>query len=128
MSKRWNEDSLETGASPVKTLMVVAVAVVAALVGLKFAGAYMDIRGIQDDLQSLNSDLPLECVGDRLCEEQLVTHIESVRMEHGRDVVLDYESMGYWALEDRFAVDGTRTIDLVLYKYVWPFTVDVQRK
>jgi hypothetical protein len=117
----------ESGMSLVKLLMLLVVALVLGVGGLKVAAAYLDIDGISRDLQALarDGDLRTHCVADPRCESALIDQIEQTREFRGRDVVLDFTSMEYFASENRFEIRGEKTVDLLVHRFVWPFTVSV---
>lgn len=120
----------ESGMSLVKMLFVLVVAAVLGVGGLKLAAAYMDIDGISRDLQALanEGELRTHCVADPRCESALIDQIEQTREFRGRDVVLDFNSMEYFASENRFEIRGEKTVDLVVHRFVWPFTVSVSNE
>lgn len=109
----------------VKTLLIVLIVLVAGYVGLKMAGAYMDVSGIQADLAGKASDIPFDCAGSRRCGDKLVDAIETLREERQRDVVLNYESADIDAETNKFTMQGMKVIDFKVNKVVWNFLIEV---
>ncbi len=113
--------------SLVRLLLLLVMALALGVGGLKVAAAYVDIDGITRDLRALaqEGELRTHCVADPRCESALIDQIEQIREFRGRDVVLDFTSMEYFAAENRFEIRGEKTVDLLVHRFVWPFTVSV---
>lgn len=109
----------------IKTILIVLLVLVGGFIGVKLAGAYMDVSGIQSDIQAKAGDIPFDCAGSRRCGDQLVDTVEALREEHKRDVVLDYESADIDAESNKFFMQGMKVIDFKVNKVVWNFLIEV---
>ena len=112
------------GSTPVNALILIAV-VVGGFTFLKLVGAYMDIAGMEGDLEKLSSDIAIECIGDDSCEDTIIEQIQAVRDHGNRQVTLDFTTLDYSAGTNTFTVEGARLVDLKLTKFTWRFTISV---
>ena len=115
----------QRGASPVKTLLVLAVVLAVGFFVVEAGGAYLDKDGAEADLNAMASELSLACIGDRHCEKQLIEQIEDLRETYNRDIDYDFSTMQYFANENRFTIEGSKLIDFVVTQYDWHFTIVV---
>lgn len=106
--------------------LTVLLIVVGGFLAIKVGGAYMDIDGIQADLEASKMDLPFDCAGSRSCGDKLVDAIEAIRDFHQREVELDYDSIDVDYDENVFTMKGTRTVDFKVRKYIWRFKIEIE--
>jgi hypothetical protein len=95
----------------------------------KFAAVYINVNGIEADLNQHAGDLLVECIGDPYCEDDIIEQMEMIRAHNNRDVILFYETLDYAASANTIMLDGYMNVDLFVHKYVHTFsiTVDVWR-
>ncbi len=106
-------------------MLVVLVVVAIGFAGLKVGAAWMDVTGIEADLEAASHDLPFDCAGSRSCGDKLIDAIEDIRVERDRDVVLDYESIDIDAENDAFIIKGSKVMDFYVRRYVWRFDISI---
>ncbi|GEM_PF-6203159 len=109
-----------------KTLVIGLVVVVALLAVVKVGGAWLDINGMEADIESAAKDLPIDCAGSRSCGDKLVDAIEELREFHHRDVELDYDSLDVDAEQNVMTISGVKRIDFKVRVFVWRFTLRAQ--
>jgi len=115
----------ESGSTPLQALGILAVVIVVGFVGVKFIGAYIDVHGIEGDLNYVAHSLAVECAANPECEDTLIAQIESVREGNRRKVELDYATLDYQTSVNKLFVEGDRVIDLLVRKVTWRFTITV---
>jgi hypothetical protein len=91
----------------------------------KFAEVYIDINGIEADLNQHAGDLLVECIGDPYCEDEIIDQMEMIRKHNGRDVELYYDSLDYAASANTILLDGYKNVDLIVHKYQHTFSIEV---
>ena len=112
------------GSTPINALILIGI-VVGGFVFIRLVGAYIDIRGMEGDLEKLSNDIAIECIGDDSCEDTIIEQIQAVRDHGKRQLSLDFTTLDYSAGTNTFSVEGTRLVDLKVTKFTWRFTLSV---
>lgn len=116
----------ESGFIEIKKLVIILAVVVGGILLVKVGGAYLDVSGIQADLQAVADDLKIHCLQENEeCREQLIDQIEGIRKQHTRDVEINYESLRYSGEENRLYMNGRKRIDFRIRQVTWNFEIGV---
>jgi hypothetical protein len=115
----------QSGATALQSLAILVVVLVVGFAGVKFIGAYIDVHGIEGDLNYVAQSLAVECAANPECEDTLIAQMEEVRVGNRRNVTLDYSTLDYQTSVNKLFVEGDRVIDLLFRKVTWRFTVTV---
>jgi hypothetical protein len=110
----------------IKTLAIIVGIILAGVLTIKFVPVFIDINGLESDLNKHAADLAVECVGDPGCQDDLAEQIEMVRTANRRDVTLIYETLDYASTSNKLFVEGYKVIDLYATKYTWKFTLTIE--
>jgi len=116
----------QSGATALQSLAILVVVLVVGFTGVKFIGAYIDVHGIEGDLNYVAHSLAVECAANPECEDTLIAQMEEVRVGNRRNVTLDYSTLDYQTSVNKLFVEGDRVIDLLFRKVTWRFTVTVE--
>lgn len=91
----------------------------------KIATVYIDVNGVESDLNNYSGDLLVECIGDPYCQDDIIEQMEMIRLHNNRDVTLVYETLDYAASANTILLDGYKTVDLIFTQYTYVFSVEV---
>jgi len=116
----------QAGMAGLKNLVVLVAVVVGGFFIVKVADAYIDINGIESDLNSYGEDLAVGSVRDPEYHNNLVEQIEMIREHNNRDVVLLYETLDYAAASNQILVDGYKDINFYVTVYRHNFGLEVK--
>ncbi|MBM4355184.1 MAG: hypothetical protein FJ109_15610 [Deltaproteobacteria bacterium] len=115
----------QSGKTALQALGILVVVVIVGFLAVRFIGAYIDVHGIEGDLNYVAHSLAVECAGDPECADTLILQIEQVREGNRRKVTMDYSTLDYQTSVNKLFVEGDREIDLLFRKITWRFTVTV---
>lgn len=108
-----------------RSIFIIIGVIVGSVFIWKFADVYIDVNGIEADLNQYSGDLLVQCIGDPYCEDDIIEQMEMVRKHNNRDVVLFYETLDYAASANTILLDGYKNVDLFVHKYVHTFSIEV---
>ncbi len=116
----------QAGATALQALGILVVVIVVGFAGVKFIGAFIDVHGIEGDLNYVAQSLAVECAANPECEDTLIAQIEEVRVANRRNVTIDYSTLDYQTSVNKLYMEADRVIDLKFKKLTWRFTITVE--